>query len=160
MVHHPAMKKSDPQFKFRLPEFLKKDLEAAAELNGRSVSSEIVSRLQDASDPLIPQLRDALEANRAEIIKSAQEKGWTVQQELAARLSGNGSIFTSTLELTVKNVGDLRTSDVLEFVARLESEGLDTPITAINVRVVNIAQARLPTKPTGRRLLGASARKK
>jgi hypothetical protein len=43
-----APKQSDPQFKLRLPPELKAALEEAAQINNRSVSAEIIARLQDS----------------------------------------------------------------------------------------------------------------
>ena len=40
------MKQSDPQFKLRIPQDLKEQLEAAAKENSRSVTAEIIHRLQ------------------------------------------------------------------------------------------------------------------
>jgi len=46
------MKRTDPQFKLRIPQDLKERLEHAADIEGRSVTAEIVHRL-DASFPTI-----------------------------------------------------------------------------------------------------------
>lgn len=43
-----AMKRSDPQFKLRLPTELKARLEKAAEASGLTLSSEIITRLQQS----------------------------------------------------------------------------------------------------------------
>ncbi|WP_105438481.1 Arc family DNA-binding protein [Neorhizobium sp. T25_13] len=43
-----APKQTDPQFKLRLPPDLKQALEEAAMVNNRSVSAEIIARLQDS----------------------------------------------------------------------------------------------------------------
>lgn len=40
------MTRSDPQVKFYVPQPLKDEIEAAAKKNGRSMSAEIVARLQ------------------------------------------------------------------------------------------------------------------
>lgn len=40
------MKQADPQFKMRLPPALKEKLQAAAEIGGRTLSAEIINRLE------------------------------------------------------------------------------------------------------------------
>ena len=45
------MKRSDPQFKLRLPTELKARLEQAAESSGLTLSSEIITRLQQSFEP-------------------------------------------------------------------------------------------------------------
>jgi hypothetical protein len=48
MVHHPRM--TDIQFKLRLPADLKAKIEAAAEQGGRSLTAEVVRRLEISFD--------------------------------------------------------------------------------------------------------------
>lgn len=51
LVHCPDMtipKQSDPQFKIRLPQSLKDELQAHAVDNGRSLNAEILARLSDS----------------------------------------------------------------------------------------------------------------
>lgn len=48
MVHHPRMTTPDTQFKLRLPTALKSKLEGDADAAGRSLSAEIVQRLEDS----------------------------------------------------------------------------------------------------------------
>lgn len=43
-----APKQTDPQFKLRLPPKLKEAIEEAAQRNNRSISAEILARLQDS----------------------------------------------------------------------------------------------------------------
>lgn len=46
VVHHFAMKRTDPQYKLRIPEDLKSQIEGAAKANNRSMNAEIISRLE------------------------------------------------------------------------------------------------------------------
>jgi hypothetical protein len=49
LVHHrDAMKQTDPQYKLRLPQQLKEQIESAASESGRSMNAEIVARLQES----------------------------------------------------------------------------------------------------------------
>lgn len=44
------MARSDPHFRLRIPDQLKKQIEDAASKNGRSINAEIIKRLQDTLD--------------------------------------------------------------------------------------------------------------
>lgn len=48
MVLNPRMKQTDPQFKLRIPAELKSALEAAATTNKRSITAEVVARLEES----------------------------------------------------------------------------------------------------------------
>jgi len=48
LVHHSRMKRTDPQFKLRLPDELKRELEELAGMSGRSLTAEIVWRLEQS----------------------------------------------------------------------------------------------------------------
>lgn len=72
LVHHIGMadETSPTQFKLRLPGLLKEQLEAAAAENGRSVTAEIVQRLEDS----FPDVETTLLQNRRdELIRIKME---------------------------------------------------------------------------------------
>lgn len=48
LVPNSRMKQTDPQFKLRIPANLKTEIEDAAKQNKRSVTAEILSRLQES----------------------------------------------------------------------------------------------------------------
>lgn len=50
LVHHSRMKRTDPQFKLRIPEDLKAKVEESAKANHRSLNAEIVARLESSFD--------------------------------------------------------------------------------------------------------------
>lgn len=54
LVHHSfSMKQTDPQYKLRLPQELKDQVEEAAKQSGRSMNAEIVARLEQSfTEPL------------------------------------------------------------------------------------------------------------
>lgn len=52
LVHHSiSMKQTDPQYKLRLPQELKDQVEEAAKQSGRSMNAEIVARLESSFVP-------------------------------------------------------------------------------------------------------------
>ncbi|MDH1337415.1 Arc family DNA-binding protein [Comamonas thiooxydans] len=58
------MKQTDPQYKLRLPQDLKDQIEAAAKEAGRSMNAEIVARLEGSfglQNPAAPWAKEALE---------------------------------------------------------------------------------------------------
>ncbi|WP_312374283.1 Arc family DNA-binding protein [Stutzerimonas nitrititolerans] len=50
MVHHFSMKRTDPQFKLRIPPEVKAALDEAAKSSHRSINAEIVARLKATID--------------------------------------------------------------------------------------------------------------
>lgn len=78
LVHHLRMKRTDPQFKLRIPEELKARIDEAAKESRRSINAEIIARLEQsfprsASFPLPPKLAEqiaTLDRQVAEIMRS------------------------------------------------------------------------------------------
>jgi len=56
------MSRADPQVNFRIPASLKADLEAAAEQNKRSVTAELIARLEASFAMVIPAAGSSIEA--------------------------------------------------------------------------------------------------
>lgn len=64
------MARNDPQVNFRMPQVLKDKLEQSAKDNGRSITSEVVIRLEDSfNSPKIIGQDDKLDLILAEIQK-------------------------------------------------------------------------------------------
>ena len=64
------MARNDPQVNFRMPQVLKDKLEQSAKDNGRSITSEVVIRLEDSfNSPKIIGKDDKLDLILAEIQK-------------------------------------------------------------------------------------------
>ena len=96
VVHYFGMKRSDPQFKIRLPDAIKERLEALAAKEQRSVSAEIVARLQRtldedqarASQPLPEEVAALLDVRDEGLAKALAEMGALARrlEELTAPL--------------------------------------------------------------------------
>ncbi|MBA8799150.1 ferritin-like metal-binding protein YciE [Agrobacterium sp. RC10-4-1] len=74
------MAKNDVQVNFRMPAELKAKLEEAAFENNRSLTSEIVERLQQSFDPLIVNVRNGADM-MDEIAKIAEKVVRTIREE-------------------------------------------------------------------------------
>lgn len=102
VVHHFAMKRTDPQYKLRMTEDLKAKVEEAAKANNRSMNAEIVARLE-ASFPVDPpedaylkQLYD--EQLRAAMLKAANEKLRDFSASMRNAFSGKAPELPETPE--------------------------------------------------------------
>lgn len=60
------MARTDPQLNIRIPADLKQRLEAAAKESGRSVTSEIITRLESTLTPTLPSLNGGVVISNAE----------------------------------------------------------------------------------------------
>lgn len=80
------MKPTDPQFKLRLPTDLKGRLEAAAAASGKSLSAEIVARLESTFSEA-----DKLVAREQEKVQIARELLAELRAELVTELARSAS---------------------------------------------------------------------
>lgn len=76
VVHYDSrMARTDPQFNLRIPQELKDRLEEAAVANKRSVTAELIARLESSfsDDQTVAQIESAFEAIKAYVAKLKAE---------------------------------------------------------------------------------------
>jgi transcriptional regulator len=123
------MAREDLHFRLRIPEELKAEIEAAAAQNRRSMTAEIVARLEDSFAPgsalsaiersnLTIDLLTAVEAIIEYQLKDSEEKRAILQDVIAAQQKTAGLSRSSTQEEIVaalKEMGEILT-DLVERV--------------------------------------------
>lgn len=116
------MSKEELQVNFRMPASLKRDLEAAAKSNGRSLTSEVVMRLEVSVALDTPSPDRFLSADRAlALAEYARKDVATNVQERVQRFilaAANAGVTETLVRLDDYNLADLP-SEKLEFLKRL-----------------------------------------
>lgn len=116
------MSKEELQVNFRMPASLKRDLEAAAKSNGRSLTSEVVMRLEVSVALDTPSPDRFLSADRAlALAEYARKDVATNVQERVQRFilaAANAGVTETLVRLDDYNLAELP-SEKLEFLKRL-----------------------------------------
>lgn len=136
-----AMARTDPQVNFRIPERLNERLKESAAENNRSITQELVTRLEDSFDPMWAALKLAMAPIRVDLVDSARRSNISLAEEIAARLDKDFRAYGVELTLNFEYGKRPPLTEVIETVHQVQKEaGIDVDAIRINVNY------REPTK--------------
>lgn len=129
-----GMARTDPQVNFRIPERLNDQLKESALQSNRSITQELVTRLEDSFDPVWTALKTAMGPIRAELFEAARRSNISLAEEIAARLDRDFRAYGLELTLNFEYGQRPPLMEVVETVHQVQKEaGLDVDSIRINV---------------------------
>lgn len=145
-----CMKRTDPQFKLRIPQDLKERLEHAADIEGRSVTAEIVHRLEASFPAISAELLRSREVEAARF-RAAARRLEDEAQYLQARITSK-DFAPLTEEALTNNLSRVRAEQELMLELRRRAlDDIQTLITAMGGKSSSTDGEEAPVKPKKKR---------
>jgi len=156
-VYLRRMARSDPQVNFRIPERLNERLKESAAASNRSITAELVTRLEESYDPMLEALKVALAPLRVDLSDAARRSNITLAEEIAARLDKDFRAYGMELTINFESGTRPALTEVVAAIADIQEEsGLEVDAIRINVNyreptASDMAKTNIKTKARAKR---------